>query len=263
MGGVQGGLDLWELSVIPFLLNNASTWTDISDGAIQELDKLQELFLRVLLEVPRSTPKPLLYWDTGTMTMSNRIKVMKLNLIVHLKKLDEASLAKQVLDEQIRHDWPGLAKEAKEICQKWKMENVTREEEEVKSKKVWKRLIQKKAKEEEEKDLKERMKKYQKLQDVIDEDYGRKSYFDEMTMKDSKLWFRVRSKMIKCKMNFSSDKKNSDTLWLCECGCVDTQSHLMWCEQYAQLREGRALDSDQDILDYLKSILLLREEKIV
>ena len=220
VGGIQGGLYLWELSVSPFLLNNASTLTDIMDGAIQELDRLQELFLRVLLEVPRSTPKPLLYWDTGTMTMANRIKVMKLNLMVHLKKLDQSSLAKQVLDEQIRHDWPGLAKEAKEICQKWKMENVTREEEEVKSKKVWKRMIQKKAKEEEGKELRERMKTYQKLQDKIEEDYGKKAYFDKMSSKDAKLWFRVRSKMIKCKMNFSSDKKNSDSLWLCECGCI-------------------------------------------
>ena len=88
VGGIQGGLDLWELSVSPFLMNNASTLTDIMDGAIQEL------FLRVLLEVPRSTPKPLLYWDTGTMTMANRIKVMKLNLMVHLKNLDQSSLAK-------------------------------------------------------------------------------------------------------------------------------------------------------------------------
>ena len=248
------------MSVIPFLLNNASTWTDITDGAIQELDKLQELFLHVLLEVPRSTPKPLLYWDTGTMTMSNRIKVMKLNLVVHLHKLDQSSLAKQVLDEQIRHDWPGLAKEAKEICQNWKMENVTKEDEKIKSKKVWKRVIQKKAKEEEEKDLRGKMKKYQKLQDVIDEEYGKKPYLDEMTFKDAKLWFRIRSKMIKCKMNFSSDKKNSDTLWLCECGFVDTQSHLMWCQEHAYLREGRDLFSDQDILEYLKRVISAREE---
>ena len=100
------------------------------------------------------------------------------------------------------------------------MENVTREEEEVKSKKVWKRMIQKKAKEEERKELRERMKTYQKLQDKIEEDYGKKAYFDKMSSKDAKLWFWVRSKMIKCKMNFSSDKKNSDSLWLCECGCI-------------------------------------------
>ena len=62
--------------------------------------------------------------------MTNRIKVMKLILVVHLKKLDESSLAWQVLDEQIRHDWPGLAKEAKEIFQKWKMQDFTKEEHE-------------------------------------------------------------------------------------------------------------------------------------
>ena len=186
---------------------------------------------------------------------------MKLNLVVHLKQLDEDSLAKQVFDEQIRHNWPGLAKEAKDICQKWKMDNVTREEEEVKSKKMWKRIIQMKAKEEEGRELREKMKKYQKLQDVIEEDYGKKSYLDEMSSKDAKLWFRVRSKMIKCKMNFSSDKKNRETLWLCDCGCIDTQSHLMWCRQLDHLREGSVLDSDQDILDFLKKAFQFREEK--
>ena len=60
-GGVQVGLNMWELSVIPFLLNNAGTWIDILDEAIRELDKLQELFLRFLPDVLRSTPKPLLY----------------------------------------------------------------------------------------------------------------------------------------------------------------------------------------------------------
>ena len=28
IGGIQTGLDIWEMSVIPYLLNNCDTWTD-------------------------------------------------------------------------------------------------------------------------------------------------------------------------------------------------------------------------------------------
>ena len=38
IGGTMGALDLWELSVLPMLLNNAGTWTQISDDTIELLE---------------------------------------------------------------------------------------------------------------------------------------------------------------------------------------------------------------------------------
>ena len=51
MGGAVGALDLWELSVCPMLLNNSNTWTEISEN------------------LPVSTPKPVLTFDTGLLSM--------------------------------------------------------------------------------------------------------------------------------------------------------------------------------------------------
>ena len=51
-GGLSGGLQLWEMAVLPMLLNNADMWTEMSKEAENELDKLQNLFLTVLLGVP-------------------------------------------------------------------------------------------------------------------------------------------------------------------------------------------------------------------
>ena len=67
--GALGGMDLWELAVVPMLLY---TWTDIYDEVIEELENIQLQFLRVLFEVPVSTPKPILSWDTATLSMETK-----------------------------------------------------------------------------------------------------------------------------------------------------------------------------------------------
>ena len=52
IGGLQTGLDIWEMSVVPYLLNNCDTWTGLPDSAVQDLNYLQNLFYKVLLQVP-------------------------------------------------------------------------------------------------------------------------------------------------------------------------------------------------------------------
>ena len=45
-GGLITGVDLWEMSVIPMLLNNAGTWTNVDTVTTNKLDKLQNTLLR-------------------------------------------------------------------------------------------------------------------------------------------------------------------------------------------------------------------------
>ena len=50
-------------------------------------------------------------------------------------------------------------------------------------------------------------------------------------------------------------------LWACTgCGAVDTFLHLKWCPTYAELREGKDLDEDKDLVAYITSVMRLREE---
>ena len=66
LGGMSSGLLIWQLAVIPSLLNNAGTWTEMDMETLKELDKLEALFLSVLLAVPLSAPRASLFWDTWT-----------------------------------------------------------------------------------------------------------------------------------------------------------------------------------------------------
>ena len=72
-GGLTAGMDIWEMAVLPMLLNNADCWMNITTKTIEELDKLQLMFLRCLLAVGSGCPTPLLLSETGSVKMEYRI----------------------------------------------------------------------------------------------------------------------------------------------------------------------------------------------
>ena len=76
--GIIVGLEIWELAIIPYLLNDSETWINISNNSFDELDRLQTLFYRIIFATPRTCPTPALYWETGSMTMKHRIAKRKL-----------------------------------------------------------------------------------------------------------------------------------------------------------------------------------------
>ena len=91
---------IWEMAVLPSVLNSADCWMDIPKAAMEKLDKLQNAFYQVILKCPCTCPKPGLYWYTGGILMSNRIIEKKLNFIFHATHLSKDSLAYQVLETQ-------------------------------------------------------------------------------------------------------------------------------------------------------------------
>ena len=46
IGGIKCGIDIWELAIIPSLLNNCSTWVEISSQSVEKVNKLQNIFLQ-------------------------------------------------------------------------------------------------------------------------------------------------------------------------------------------------------------------------
>ena len=41
---------------------------------------------------------------------------------------------------------------------------------------------------------------------------------------------------------------------------MDTFLHLKWCPKYAEMREGKDLNEDKDLVDYITSVMRAREE---
>ena len=110
--------------------------------------------------------------------------------------------------------------------------------------------------------IKGKMQKMTKLKDgpMCLENFETKSYISEMNLTDARTLFRVRSQTTDVMMNQRSSKAHARSLWKCsECGNIDTQSHILWCPFHAHLREGKSLDSDSDLVEYMKKVFIIRE----
>ena len=138
VGGLCAGIDIWELSVIPFLLNNSSVWADIPQAAYNQLEDLQKTFYRYLFATPISTPSPALLWETGGLTMRNRINMNKIMFFHQLMSLDESAVARRVARVADRAGYPGLMREYQSLCSELDLPSPAKT-----SKLTWKRLVKK------------------------------------------------------------------------------------------------------------------------
>ena len=263
LGGLAVGLEIFEIAYIPALLNNSQTWMEIDDVTVDKLESLQCNFLRILLATPASTPQAALTWDCGALKVKYRIMESKLNFLHYLLNQNEDSLAHQILVEQKVRNFPGLVSECAKFIKELKIVDpfeisLNRNE--------WKRIVKEAILAANQEELKQEIKeKYKKLKnsELAKETFGRKSYLKDLNLQQARTKFKFRCSMTQhVKMNQKSNKMYEDALWRCEdCGLQDTNSHLLWCSGYENLRDGKDLDDDKQLCDYLQKIFLLRNEK--
>ena len=134
-GGIVTGLQLWESCVVPYILNNSSTWLDIRQSDKNILNKLQSLFLNTLLNT-FNCPIPLMYLDLNILTMPMRILSSKLTLYHHIACLPERSVSKKIMKIQEDLNFPSLYEEISEFLTKHEIIDVTSY-----SKVAWKDLV--------------------------------------------------------------------------------------------------------------------------
>ena len=147
-------------------------------------------------------------------------------------------LAKQIYNEQKMNNFPGLVKECQKLIKDF---DIVQEFEDSQMKKYkFKKILKKKTLKKNENQMKETMKTYKKIEDLIDEKFERKEYIRNLTLEQIRTKFRIRTKMVKMNM------KNNDENWMCD-SCetaIDNQSHVIWCPAYLKLREDLSFDVD-------------------
>ena len=125
----------------------------------------------------------------------------------------------------------------------------------------WKTLVKNAILAANEKELKDEIKESKKLKnsELANEKFGIKKYVFELSLHESRTLFKHRTKVTQhVKMNFRNDKLYAKKLWKCECGNMDTESHLLWCEEYSKLRENLDFSKNKDLCKYLQKILDIR-----
>ena len=260
-GGLVTGLEIWEMAVMPYLLNNCETWSDIPPEALQLLDNLQNEFLRHLLATPRTCPTPSLMWETGTITMENKILKKKLLFYHHLLHLPQDSLAWQIGQTQLKLELPGLLQECKMFAKEMELPVVQQC-----TKYQWKTMVNKKVKTKNKNDLLELIvkKNYKKLDidQLNTEEFEMKPYMTKLNMHAARTKFAIRTKMVKTvKLNYKNDPCNKRSMWQCDdCSSIDSQEHILWCPAYSLFRLEKDLDSDKDLTRYFQQVLQFRDK---
>ena len=183
--------------------------------------------------------------------------------IHHLLSLDKSSLANEIFSLQKNHNLPGFVKEGRQLIEKFSLPNIIDDDLNL-TKFQWKRMVKCAVNKTFESLLKNQISQSSKLKDgpMATEKFEEKGYLTEMSMNDARMCFRIRSKTNNLRMNQQSDKHNAKNLWKCtECGNIDTQSHILWCPFFANLREGKSMDNDLDLVNYFREAFKIREEK--
>ena len=63
-------------------------------------------------------------------------------------------------------------------------------------------------------------------------------------------------------LSFKNKKEYEVENWACN-SCermIDTNSHILWCESYKELREEKDLKCNKDLANYLQKVMAIREK---
>ena len=131
------------------------------------------------------------------------------------------------------------------------------------TKQQWKKIIKSKINEKNKRDLLHMIKSYKKLdyEELKDEKYGEKSYLTTMNLSQARTCFAARAQTLRTvQMNFKHKPDYVMNQWKCGCGEDDYQSHLPFCNIYANLRDGLDIEgSDLDLVIYYQRLIRQRE----
>ena len=169
--------------------------------------------------------------------------------------LDNNTLAYQVKKIQEKLQAPGLIKECMTYINELNLPNIL--EVRMTSTK-WKKIVKEAVIKENETLLKKEIMKSKKLKtsEMASENFMIRPYIRELTLSEARTLFKFRSQMTQyIKMNYKNEQRYAKSLWKCDkCSNIDTQSHILWCPYYKNLRHQKDLKNNKDLCKYLKDI---------
>jgi hypothetical protein len=103
----EAGLMLRTAMLQSVLLTNAETWLRLAPKDMRNLERVDEMLLRKLLETPISTPGAALYLETGTIPLKYALKCKRIMFLHHILTRDKGALISQVFWAQVNNPAPG------------------------------------------------------------------------------------------------------------------------------------------------------------
>ena len=259
-GGMLTAITLWERCCVPSLLHGAGTWVEISPATVKRLNATQQWYWRLIFQVGPGAPLASMAWDITCLDMGVRVMQHKVLLALHLRYLDQESLAHRVYMEQLAMGWPGLALEVEQICEDLNIENAnTTRCDRLDYKLILSQACHKKN----ESILRGLGEGKEKCHRIANEQYGVKEYLQNKSMADVRNVYRTRYGQRDFAGNFSKDNKYRKTNWMCLClQSKEKESHIIseQCPVYSDIRKKYLnFDNDEDLVLYFDEVLERRD----
>ena len=196
--------------------------------------------------------------------MPMRVKMQKIMLVKHISELEEDSLAKVMYEEQVRNNWPGLAKETAEICKELLLEDVnTTDKGKAEYKKEAKEAVRAMDEIMMKKEMGDETDGMTKMKRMRKSDISLKDYMRTGTLYSVRKTWEVRSYMLHVAGNYPGHRKYLATGWRCQ-ACLgqvrEDQDHLTSCSGYSDLQQGKDFDSDEELVAFYREVMARREK---
>ena len=221
----------------------------------KRLYKIQNYFVRLVLRIGPGSPLVAILWDTSLLNMKFRVYIEKVMMIVHLRSLDEETLAHKIYEEQKSNEWPGLCEETRGICEELQIEDCNKT---MMGKQMYKDILVAACHKKNEETLRAGATEG-KCSRIGGEEYGRKQYLKDTNIEDTREWFKTRFGLQPFAGNFSHDRRYAKSNWLCRCKSVrEEESHITSgsCEVYGDLTDQFGdLSEDQNLVDFFRAVL--------
>jgi hypothetical protein len=103
---------------------------------------------------------------------------------------------------------------------------------------------------------------YRIREDLVDDETGYvKEYMLVNNIEQSRMLFRIRTKMLELKVNIKGRYENNLSCKACSSSELESQSHVLDCPAYEELRNGLDLTKDKDMVTYFSQVMQLRMKK--
>ena len=259
LGALRCAIQIFKVAILPALLVNSGTWEDILDPKVQkELEDFQSFLIRGLMAVPKSCPLPALTYESNSLLLKYQVFSRLLNLLKHIYAQDQEScLAKQILSEQLKNNWGGLSEAGTKICDSLGIDGLF---DPLVSKQQFKQIVKKACAIANDDELKSQIQSYKKMAAMKDEILKGNCYFFKESLYNARAIFGFRVELSEAKNNFKNKQEYKNEGYLCD-SCqseIDQNTHVLFCPSYSSLREGKSLNNDVHLAQYLQKVLEIR-----
>ena len=200
---------LRESVLVNGVTTNAEVWHNVSESEISEFDKLDKLFFRRLLSVPKSTPIEAFYLELGAIPMGIIIKSRRVKYLHNILHRKPNTMLSSFFTAQCnfpcKGDWIDIVKSDLDDLELPKCFNFIKS----KSKGVYKKLIKEKTNEYALKTLQGMQDKHSKMKNLNYSSITMQNYFKrrDLDVEQKKTIFKFRTRMSEFGDNFRGGRE--------------------------------------------------------